>query len=164
MKKVNLKLVEQEIENFIRYAECDNRAKAIVTEMKRRYPGCEGAMNTSEINFSATLSASKGGAQATGSASGTADLSGTEMISSVQSTSTTGAAISYGGCDQIQALYVRNMDSSIAVTIGLTNGNPPTDVVSVLPAGKPMLLWGVGTLYVASASGTPDIFVVAIET
>lgn len=117
-----------------------------------------------EISFSVSLSGSKGGAQAAGSCSGVATLAGTEMISSVQAQSTTGAAINIGGCDQMQAVYLYNMDSAINITVGLTNGNPPTNVVSVIPPLKGVLLWAPGTLYAASASGTPDLYVVVFET
>ena len=117
-----------------------------------------------EITLSASLAASKGGASVSGSGSTTLSLSGTEMAAIVQNMSTTGAAIDVGGCDQNQAILIKNLDAAIAVTVGLVNGNPPTQVVSVIPAGGVVLLTGVGTLYGASASGTPDIFIVTVET
>jgi hypothetical protein len=117
-----------------------------------------------EISISASLTASKGGASVSGSGSASLDMAGTEMAAIVQSMSTTGVVLNVGGCDTIQAILIKNLDAAISVTIGLTNGNPPTNVVSTIPAGKVVLLTNVGTLYGASASGTPDIFVVAVET
>lgn len=116
-----------------------------------------------EINFSVILNASKNGLSIALPVSGSADLAGSEMIGSVQTLSTSPAAVSIGGCDQIQAIAIKNLDAAIAVTIGLDT--PITQVVSVIPAGKAILLWGPpSTLYAKSASGTPDISVVAVET
>ena len=116
-----------------------------------------------EISFNIALSASKGGAQVSGSVSGNADLAGSEMISSVQTLATSAAAISLGGCDAVQFLYLRNMDAAIAITVGLDS--PITQVISVIQPGKSVLLSGTSTtLYAKSASGTPDLFVVCVET
>ena len=117
-----------------------------------------------EISFSAALSASKGGAQAAGTASGTADLAGTEMIASVQNFTTEDSqAISVGGCDTVQALYVYNMDSTNTLTVSLNSTH--TQVLSVLPPLKCALCWGVSTtLYAKAGASTVDGYIVVIET
>lgn len=118
-----------------------------------------------ETSYSVTLSASKGGASVSLSNNETLDMTGTEMASLVQNFSTTGAAITMGGVDQAEVLGIKNMDPTNSLTIGLTNGNPPTNVISVIKPGGAVLLTGVSTtLYAASSAATVDAFIAVVET
>jgi len=130
---------------------------------KRKFPWSDGVKALNEISWNVGLTASKGGAQAAGSSAGNADLAGAEMIASVQTLSTTEAQISIGGCDQIQVIYLYNMDDAISITVGLNN--PITQLVSVIPPLKGSILWNPpATLYAKGASGTPNLYAVVIET
>jgi len=117
-----------------------------------------------EISAAVSLGVSKNGATISNSYNGNGDLSGTEMLSSVQQFSTANSqAVSIGGCDQVNALMIKNLDSSIAITVSLDTTH--TQVISVIPAGRAVLLWGIATtFYCKSASGTVDVMVTVCET
>ena len=86
------------------------------------------------------------------------------MIASVQNFTTEDSqAISVGGCDTVQALYVYNMDSTNTLTVSLNSTH--TQVLSVLPPLKCALCWGVSTtLYAKAGASTVDGYIVVIET
>lgn len=118
-----------------------------------------------EISYSVSLSASKGGASISSSGNKSQDMAGTEMSSLVQSLTTTGAALTLGGVDQAEVLAIKNMDATNNVVIGLTNGNPPTNVISIIKPGGIVLLTGVSTtLYGASLVAGCDVFIAVAET
>jgi hypothetical protein len=115
----------------------------------------------SEINLSASLTATKNGAGVDGNGSLVLDMSGTEMSALVQTLSTSEAQLTLGGVDSLAAILIKNL-SAVAVTISLNT--PATQVVSIVPANGIVLLTGVSTtLYGKCASGTADIFIVAVE-
>ena len=117
-----------------------------------------------EISASCALTAVKGGAQASGAASWALNLAGTEMIASVQNFGTANSqGVSIGGCDQVQSIMIRNMDTTNNLTVSLDGTH--TQVVSVIPPGASILLSNASlTLFAKSSAATVDAFVVAVET
>ena len=123
-----------------------------------------------EILIAASISASKGGGSVSGSMSTYLTLTGSEMIATVQTISTAVAAVPIGGCDQIQAIMIKNMPllsdgvtaNTATITVGLDN--PITQTVAVIPPGGAALIPGANTtLYWKASAGTPDGMVVAVE-
>lgn len=116
-----------------------------------------------EIQFSVSMSASKGGASISGSASKVLDMSGTEMTSIVQNFTTSESTVSLGGVDQAEVLLIKNMDGTNDLTIGLNN--PITQTVAVIPPGAGILVTGISTtLYGKSSASTVDAFICVVET
>lgn len=116
----------------------------------------------SEISFGANISVSKGGATVSGSGTHSMDMAGTEMIGAVQNFGTSESAVSIGGCDQVAALYVKNLDATNNLTLGFAN--PIVTVLSVLLPGQCILVTGVSTtLYGKSSASTVDANVVCVE-
>lgn len=124
-----------------------------------------------EINFTVSLAVAKNGSgSAACSATGTADLTGSEYAGIVQTLSTTEAAVNIGGCDQLQAIMIKNQpfkpdgsDNPDNVILGLAN--PIVTPIATIPPGKAIILWGAPTtIYAKSSAATPDIFIVPVET
>lgn len=124
-----------------------------------------------EITITLSMSASKSGASvnsvgATGPATASYDMSGADMSSGTVATSTTTAALSVGTVTAPYRIYLCNLSTTSGedVRIGNANADPITSIVSTLaPGDECFLVVPSGTLYVESASGTPNLFYVAVE-
>jgi hypothetical protein len=119
-----------------------------------------------ETSTTITLSSTKNGATVTGGANGSGsksyDMAGTEMIGAVQTFTTSESAVSLGGCDSVEALYIKNLDGTNDLTIGFAN--PIVTVLSVIKPGGSILVTGVSTtLYGKSSASTVDANVVCAE-
>lgn len=115
-----------------------------------------------EVSAGISLSVTKSGLSISGSKSQTLTLSGTNAIANNQTLSTSEEALNFGDCAQIQGLLLVNNDAAITITVGLNN--PITQVLSVIPAGGFAFVMGVSTtIYAKSASGTPDLTLIAFE-
>lgn len=117
-----------------------------------------------EYTLGASLAVSKNGASAAGGFNANLDMVGTEFVASIQQFGTSnGQQISLGGNDQNAVFFIKNLDAAATLTVSLDTTH--TQVISVIPAGKGILLFGASlTLFAKSSAGTIDTHVVAGET
>jgi hypothetical protein len=111
---------------------------------------------------SASIQVSKNGLSASFSFSTTFDLTGTEFGGNVRQATTTAGAIDFAGIDQNQCCLIANKDAANTLSIYLDSG--ATQLVSAIPPGKGIVLWGASlSMWAKSSAGTVDYIVVAAE-
>lgn len=116
------------------------------------------------ITFSGSLALSGTGIAMSGSGSGTATQVGTNAIEETTSLSTTTSQISIGSIVNMGYLFVKNMDTTNNVRIGLAT---PVNAGNAFAELKPGEFCVVPTrqtvIYAIAAAGTPEILAVAVE-
>lgn len=116
------------------------------------------------ISFGANLGLSGTGITMNGSASSSTSQAGTNAIEETAALSGTTSQISIGSVSTIGYLFVKNMDTTNAVRIGLATPVTSGNAAVHLLAGECCLIpTRQTTWYGIAVAGTPEILVVAVE-
>jgi hypothetical protein len=116
-----------------------------------------------EITISATLSASKNGAQVTSTASTLVSMSGDEMLTNVQNVGTSAEAVTVADLDTAGYAFFKNMDATNFVEIALDSA-VSTQVFCKLLAGEFSLIkLKTTTIYAKADTGAVNLLVTACE-
>ncbi len=90
----------------------------------------------SEISISANFSCSKNGATVGGTGTKSIDMAGTAAISNVQAVGTTTEALVIGDITNVGYLFLKNLDSTNFVQIGLNTPVADADAFCTLLPGE----------------------------
>jgi hypothetical protein len=116
------------------------------------------------ISFSAGLNLSGTGISLSGNGSASAVQAGTNAIEDTTALSTTTSQISIGSIVTMGYLYVKNLDATNNVRIGLvtpvTSGNA---FVTLQPGEFTIIPTRQTVIYAISVAATPQILVLAVE-
>lgn len=116
------------------------------------------------ISFGANLGLSGTGIAISGNASGNANQVGTNVIEETAALSVTTSQISIGSVSTIGYLFVKNMDATNSVRIGLATPVTIGNAAVQLQPNECCLIPTRQTVWYAIAlAGTPEILVVAVE-
>ena len=117
-----------------------------------------------EISLSAQLSSNKAGMNVAGSGSVSADQAGDTVLASVQTIGTTTEAVNIGDITDLGYLFVKNMDATNTIRIGLTSPVAAGDaMITLLPGQFAMFPTRIEVIYAIALVAPCNMQVVAIS-
>ena len=117
-----------------------------------------------EISFTASLSISKGGVNISGSGSATVTMAGNNLLGTVQNIGAATEAIAIGDMTTPGYLWVKNLDATNFIQIGLTNPvNAGNAMVKLLPGEFALMPTRQTAIYALADTAPCDLEVVIVE-
>jgi len=115
-----------------------------------------------EIQMSASLIVNKDGTSLNGTASKTVDMSGSAKIASTQNIGTTTEALSIGDVTDVGYVYIKNLDSTNYVEVGITSPVSASNAMITLKPGEFALFpTRLETIYAKANTAACNVDIVA---